>query len=395
MSANIGYTSPLDTKGKKKVLVFVDWYLPGYKAGGQIRSVASMVGHLKNEFEFRIITSDSDLHADAPYENIKSNTWIKRDDGSYVYYFSSDNKSKANLKQLIFEEQADYIYLNSLFSVFYTLYPLMIRKQFLPSRKLVLAPRGMLGKGALQIKSSKKKLFLTAAKLMGLYKNINWHASSEGEAEEIRNVFGKNARIHVAIDLVEPRVLNSIPRIKSVGTLKAVFLSRISPKKNLDGTLSLLSKIPASNNIEFDIYGPIEDPEHWKKCEEIIATLPSNIKVNYKGVIENSEVISTLSNYHLSILLTFNENYGHSIVESMAAGCPVLLSDQTIWKNLKNKNAGWDIPLKNQDQILEAVIESCNWDQDNFNTMSNGALNFAREIFNDDHGIEQNKKLFN
>jgi glycosyltransferase involved in cell wall biosynthesis len=253
----------------------------------------------------------------------------------------------------------------------------------------------MLGKGALQIKAFKKKLFLTAAKLMGLYRNIIWHASSEGEANEIRTVFGKNARIHVAIDLVEPRVLTSIPRIKTRGTLKVAFLSRISPKKNLDGTLSLLAKIPASNIIEFDIYGPIEDPEHWKKCEEIIASLPANIKVNYKGVIENSEVVLTLSKYHLSILLTFNENYGHSIVESMAAGCPVLLSDQTIWKNLKAKNAGWDIPLKEQDKILNSIIESCNWDQDNFNVWSNGALNFAKGIFNDDHGIEQNKKLFN
>jgi len=395
MLTNIGHTLPLDSKIKKKILVFVDWYLPGYKAGGQIRSVASMVGHLKNEYEFRIITSDSDLHEEAPYKNIESNTWIKREDGSYVYYFSADQKSKEKLKKLIFEEQADYIYLNSLFSVFYTLYPLMIRKQFLPSRKLVLAPRGMLGKGALQIKAFKKKLFLTAAKLMGLYRNIIWHASSEGEANEIRTVFGKNARIHVAIDLVEPRVLTSIPRIKTRGTLKVAFLSRISPKKNLDGTLSLLAKIPASNIIEFDIYGPIEDPEHWKKCEEIIASLPANIKVNYKGVIENSEVVLTLSKYHLSILLTFNENYGHSIVESMAAGCPVLLSDQTIWKNLKAKNAGWDIPLNEQDKILNSIIESCNWDQDNFNVWSNGALNFAKGIFNDDHGIEQNKKLFN
>lgn len=395
MSTNIGHTLPLDSKTKKKILVFVDWYLPGYKAGGQIRSVASMVGHLKNDYEFRIITSDSDLHAQAPYKNIQSNTWIKREDGSSVYYFSADHKSKEKLKKLIFEEQADFIYLNSLFSVFYTLYPLMIRKQFLPSRKLVLAPRGMLGKGALQIKPFKKKVFLTAAKLMGLYRNIIWHASSEGEAEEIRNVFGKNARVHVAIDLVEPRVLTAYPRIKTPKKLKAVFISRISPKKNLDGTLSLLSKIPASNNIEFDIYGPIEDVEHWKKCEEIISTLPSHINVKYKGVIENSQVISTLSNYHLSILLTFNENYGHSIVESMAAGCPVLLSDQTIWKNLKAKNAGWDIPLKEQNEILNAIVESCNWDQDNFNTMSNGALNFAKEIFNDAHGIEQNKKLFN
>ena len=35
---------------KKKILVFVDWYLPGYKAGGQIRSVAAMAGHLKEAY---------------------------------------------------------------------------------------------------------------------------------------------------------------------------------------------------------------------------------------------------------------------------------------------------------------------------------------------------------
>ena len=39
------------------------------------------------------------------------------------------------------------------------------------------------------------------------------------------------------------------------------------------------------------------------------------------------------------------ENYGHVIAEAMAAGCPVLISDQTAWRNLEEKGAGWDLPL--------------------------------------------------
>lgn len=379
---------------KKKILVFVDWYLPGYKAGGQIRSVASMVGHLKDQYDFRIITSNSDLHAEAPYEGIPSDTWVTREDGSKVYYFSAANKTKEQLKKVIFAEQADIIYLNSLFSVFYTLQPLLIRKRLLPNRKLVLAPRGMLGKGALQIKPLKKKLFLNFAKILGLYKGITWHASSEAEAEEIKLMFGKDCKIHVAIDLVESRTLTKIDRVKNVGKLKAVFLSRISVKKNLEGTLKLLAQLPSNCDVEFDIYGPIEDPEYWKKCEEAIAKLPSNIKANYKGVIENSKVIHVLSGYHLSILLTFNENYGHSIVESMAAGCPVLLSDQTIWKQLEQKNAGWDIPLASETEIMYALQDACSWDQATFEKYSDGALKFANSIFNDEKGIEQNRLLF-
>ncbi len=379
---------------KKKILVFVDWYLPGYKAGGQIRSVASMVRHLRNHYDFSIITSDSDLHAESPYKGIASDTWIKCDDGSKVYYFSSSNKSKEQLKKIIFAEQADIIYLNSLYSIFYTLQPLLIRKKFLPNRKLVLAPRGMLGKGALQIKALKKKLFLNFAKTLGLYKGISWHASSEAEAEEIKEMFGKNCKIHVAIDLVESRTLTKIERTKVKCKLKAVFLSRITIKKNLEGALKMLAQLPSNCEVEFDIYGPIEDPDYWKLCEEEISKLPPHINANYKGVIENSNVIKVLSNYHLSILLTFNENYGHSIVESMAAGCPVLLSDQTIWKQLEQKNAGWDIPLASEGEIMNALKAACYWDQQSFEKMSDGALTFANSIFNDQNGIEQNRLLF-
>lgn len=379
---------------KKKILVFVDWYLPGYKAGGQIRSVAAMAGHLKEECDFYIVTGDRDLNADAPYAGVQLDTWIKLKDGSHVYYISHEKRTKQHLKKIMFEAQADILYLNSMFSYFYTYLPLTIRKKFLPRRKVILAPRGMLGKGALKLKALKKKSYLFTTKMMGLYRGITFHASSTSEEKEIHQQFGRSAKVHVAIDLVEPRQLNHVDRIKNKGNLKMFFLSRISPKKNLLGTLKLLSSIPTGNSIEFDIYGPIEEESYWNECTTVIQTMPSHVKVSYKGILENSSVIDTMSRYHLSILLTFNENYGHSIVESMAAGCPVLISDQTIWKNLEVKNAGWDIALKNENKIIDAINKACTWSQEEFNLYSKGALTFAQQIFDDKKGVEQNKKLF-
>jgi len=32
----------MQSKDKKKILVFIDWYLPGYKAGGPVRSMANI-----------------------------------------------------------------------------------------------------------------------------------------------------------------------------------------------------------------------------------------------------------------------------------------------------------------------------------------------------------------
>ena len=52
------------------VLVFIGYYLPGYKAGGPVRSIANVVETLGDEFEFRIVTSDRDLLDEVPYPGI-------------------------------------------------------------------------------------------------------------------------------------------------------------------------------------------------------------------------------------------------------------------------------------------------------------------------------------
>ena len=141
---------------KKKILVAIDWYLPGYKAGGPIRSCANIISNLKDDFDFSVVTSDTDFSDNTPYSSVKSDRWNTLNDGTRVYYFSSAGFSYKAMEELILQEKPDIIYMNSFFSRQFTLAPLrVIRKKKLKC-KAIIAPRGMLGAGALAIKPLKK-----------------------------------------------------------------------------------------------------------------------------------------------------------------------------------------------------------------------------------------------
>ncbi|MBK7856398.1 MAG: hypothetical protein IPJ79_17245 [Bacteroidetes bacterium] len=144
---------------QKSVAILVDWFLPGYKAGGPIRSCANIIAHLKNDFSFSVITADCDANETTPYQGIKSNTWNIRTEGTNVFYFSKTFSKYKNLKALLLNGSFQVWYMNSLFSVFFTLFPLIIARFNNVNAKLIVAPRGMLGDGALQIKPFKKKYF--------------------------------------------------------------------------------------------------------------------------------------------------------------------------------------------------------------------------------------------
>ena len=135
--------------------------------------------------------------------------------------------------------------------------------------------------------------------------------------------------------------------------MKVVYLARISKDKNIPFAFEVLSRVNAL--IQFDVYGPIEDLDIWRQCQIQIAALPSNIKVSYKGVVEKEEVQKILSTFDLFFMPTFAENYGHSIAESLSVGTPVLISDNTPWRNLVELGLGWDINLLEKERFVEVV----------------------------------------
>ena len=94
------------------------------------------------------------------------------------------------------------------------------------------------------------------------------------------------------------------------------------------------------------------------------------------------------------ILLTHRESFGHAILEALATGCPVITSDRTPWKNLKDQKAGWEVSLEKNDEVLQIVERCISMDQNEYNTWSKGAFEYAQKFFNDPEIIQKNKGLF-
>ena len=88
---------------RKKILIIIDWFLPGTKSGGPVRSYANMIAHLGDYHDFYIVTRDTDYCSDEVYPDIQSNTWNKLNEHTSVYYFSNDRLNKVNFQKLLEE----------------------------------------------------------------------------------------------------------------------------------------------------------------------------------------------------------------------------------------------------------------------------------------------------
>lgn len=382
---------------KPVVLVFVSHYLPGYKSGGPLRTIVNMVDHLSDDFDMLIVTKDRDFGETSPYQGVEPNQW-QQVGRAKVYYVSPESCTVKNIAEIIKSTPHDVLYLNSFFDFSFSIKPLIARKLgWLSDQPIVLAPRGEFSEGAINLKAHKKRLFIRLAKMLGLYKNLTWQASSKHEVQDICRVMECVANtIHVAIDLPAkmdvPDQNPSTAQFEDNDMLRVVFLSRISPKKNLDYALKVLAQVNVP--LVFDIYGPAEDEKYWNECKKLIEQLPKNISVNYRGSIHPEQVSSTFSNYDLFFFPTRGENYGHVIAESISVGTSVLISDQTPWRDLVADRLGWDLPLDDLKIFAEKIRSVADMERSSLFKWREEVKEKAIERLNSPQIVQDNKELF-
>lgn len=377
---------------KKRILILVDWFYPGYKAGGPIQSCVNICLALKDQYDIKVITTDTDFDEQEPYPNIKSNEWVTNlDDKISVYYFKQKRLTTGALKRLIQQTESDYIYLNHMFSPLFVIYPVWLRFLGKIQAELVLCPRGGLYNNSLAVKPFKKKIFINVFRLLGLHKLIIFHATNQREHDAINHFF-PGSRIQIANNLVKMNqpTLTFIP--KEPGVLKCIFISRILPLKNLQYLLKVLLNVSAK--VELTIIGPVENEAYWELCQQTIHQLPHNISVVYKGPVHNDMLVAVLQQHHLFILPTSGENFGHSIFEAFLSGIPVLISDQTPWKNLSVEKVGWDLPLVDAAAFQKAIETAASWSQETFNEWAKASWLYASKFINNPQLIEQYALLF-
>lgn len=363
-----------------KVLILAPVYIPGVKGGGPIQSIKNLIEILGDDIDFYIITSDRDLGDSSTYTNIKTDEIIKVGKAK-VIYTDIDKLNASKLAHFINKIQPQTLYLNSFFSYKFSILPMILQKfKIINISNTILAPRGEFSLGALKLKDRKKKIYITLSKLLNLYKNIRWHATAKTEHEDIERVFSESVDISIISNFTDDysnfKYTKELHKYK--GNVRLMYLSRIHPKKNLKFSLENLKYV--KGNVEFDIYGPIEDEVYWEECLAIIEKLPKNIMVNYRGILEHDMVLKTFQEYHFFYFLTLGENFGHVIAESFISGTPVIISDQTPWLNLEEKGVGWNVPLSNTRKIQEVLENLIDIDQDIYRDLSIKAFEYGRNV---------------
>lgn len=389
---------------KPIILTFTSFYLPGYRGGGPIRTIANMVERLGDDFEFRIVTTDRDFGDKNAYPNVQVDAWNPVGKAQ-VFYASTDTLSLLSIARLMRETPHDLLYLNSFFDPRFTLLPVFARWLGLtPKLPFVMAPRGEFSAGALGIKSWKKKPFIWLARISRLFHSATWHASTEEEAADIRRNFrGAGERVKVARDIAAAsdllkniegvradfEIINSRPLDRA---LRVCFLSRIAAMKNLDFALEVLAQVNAS--IDFKIYGPKEDLVYWEKCSALIEKLPENINASYCGSVDHAEVKTVISANDIFFVPSRGENFGHVFMESLSVGVPILVSDQTPWRNLEVKGLGWDIPLNEPESFVDVIERAAQLSSKDRREIKQNCVDFARNNAEDPLVVEHNRELF-
>jgi glycosyltransferase involved in cell wall biosynthesis len=363
------------------VLVLADWYLPGTKAGGTVSAIANLIELVGDEFRFRVITRDRDLNERCAYAGVQTDRWIPVGKADVLYL---SVLSFSNLRRHISDIAPNLIYLNSFFSPWTRKVLLARRLGLLAASAVVLAPQGEFSAGALSLKRMRKWLYQRVTNRAGFYRDLTWHACSDLENQQITaagiaNGTRNRGRVVVTPNVPSPHLaelpVESQRPKKQPGAVRLVFLSRISRMKNLYFALKSLASV--RGHVELEIVGPAEDARYWAACQEQIRTLPKNVAVSCAGSVRHELVSRTFSQHHFLVLPTLGENFGYAILEALAAGCPVLISDRTPWRNLHAAGVGWDLPLGRTDFWQDALQECIAMDDDTYRSMSQRAHRFA------------------
>lgn len=342
-----------------RIAVFIPYYVPGFRGGGPIRTMEAMVAAHGHRHEFRILTPDTDWGQREPLP-VPTQRWVPCAGALVWYVRAASATSLARGLLAVRSWRPDVVYLNGVMPVKWSILPLVLAITGLfGAVRVVVAPRGEFGAGALALKAVRKRWFLAASRLLRCYDRVTWHASTELEAAEIRAVFPA-ARVVVRENevLLPGRADPPAPAPdEDTRRLRVVFLSRVSPKKGLHLLIEALRLVDPGLRVRLDVYGD-GDAAYVTRCRSAAARLPSRITTVFHGDVHPDRVSAAFRQGDVFAFPTAHENFGHAIAEALAASCPVLLADVTPWTLALRDGGGRIVPSL---EPADWATELCEW----------------------------------
>jgi glycosyltransferase involved in cell wall biosynthesis len=308
--------------------------------------------------EVTVLTTDSNGDVGQPPLDVPLDRPVAQE-GYQVRYFrcSPFRRYKFSLGLLRWlsdhANEFDLAHIHALFSPISSFSASVARSKKLP---YLLRPLGTLDPADLQKKKALKQIYAALLERPNLAGSAAVHFTSPQEAK-VSERFGV-----ITQDLVIPLGVNwrknnstdsqasrdaalqnlKIPQQQDVPLV--LFMSRIDPKKGLDLLFPALERLLAEG-LKFHFVlagGNPQDPDYENRIRTQVQNSSLAPHSTIVGFVTGDSKTALLQAADLFVLPSYYENFGIAVAEAMAAGVPVVISDQVhIWEDVKQSEAGW------------------------------------------------------
>ena len=225
---------------------------------------------------------------------------------------------------------------------------IVARRRGLP---YIISPHGMLYPQALAVKPWRKRIMRLLCFNRLLREAACIHVTCEEERLHYRSLGFKNP---VA---VIPNLLPEIPGLKEIpqerNKKRIGFLGRFHPIKNLPSLLKAWKLLgEKTRNAELLLIGG--GAESYEKELHQMAALCPNRNIRFCGFVDGKEKYHLLASLTALCVPSLQENFGMTVLESLAMETPVIASKTTPWEELESEDCGWWV--NNDPQSLAETI---------------------------------------
>ena len=177
-----------------------------------------------------------------------------------------------------------------------------------------------------------------------------------------------------------------------------LFLSRIHPKKGLDILINVYIELIKHSNLPLHecpaliIAGPGLETDYGKDLVKKVLNNNLTEKIRFTGMLSNDSKWGAFYGAEAYILCSHQENFGISVVESLACSKPVIISNQiNIWREIEASHAGI-ICDDNEASLKLALLKWVDLNIDKKNEMGINALASFTKYF---HVKSASEKMIN